>query len=190
MRLKAVEDVLATDPDNIKANQTLGELIYDTLNSRHEGAVLPDNEAELEKRMVNAFNKAFAGKSDTIISQIFLSDHFSNKVQRVNDKRSQHAKSIASKAKPTPEDLKKRADLDKELSDVFEQMRVPAEKAADFYSKHGNLDAREKQNYKRMVSYLSDIFGNKKINAKGKPADQAKYAAEEKKWNDLYDSIH
>jgi len=36
---------------------------------------------------------------------------------------------------------------------------------------------------------LADVFAFKKVQAKGKPADQAKYAAEEKKWNDLWDSI-
>ena len=48
---------------------------------------------------------------------------------------------------------------------------------------------RDKQQYKKAASYLADIYANKKVNAKGKPADQAKYAAEEKKWNDVYDSI-
>jgi hypothetical protein len=41
------------------------------------------------------------------------------------------------------------------------------------------------------ASYLADIFAFKKAMAgKAKnPAEQAKWAAEEKKWNDRYDSI-
>ena len=52
---KALDEVLATDPTNYKANQILGEIIYDTLNSDKEGAVLPANAAELEKTMVSSF---------------------------------------------------------------------------------------------------------------------------------------
>ncbi|HMT73313.1 MAG TPA: hypothetical protein PKA77_04560 [Chitinophagaceae bacterium] len=205
-RVKAVEEVLATDPDNVKANQILGELIYDTLDSQKEGAVMPENAEELEKRMIVAFNKSFAGKSDTIISQLFLADHFYFKSQKVNDKRAAHAKQIGAKPKPTPEDLKKRADLDKEYDDVFEQLRGPSEKAAAFYAAHGTLTAREKQQYKKVIGYLSDVYLNKKIFAKNSAdkaklaknaadaakytAEQTKYAAEEKKWNDLYESIH
>lgn len=205
-RVKAVEEVLATDPDNVKANQILGELIYDTLDNQKEGAVLPDNAGELEKRMILAFNKSFAGKPDTIISQLFLADHFYFKSQKVNDQRAAHAKQIGAKPKPTPEDLKKRADLDKEYLDAFDQLKDPSEKAADFYSKHGNLNAREKQQYKKVIGYLSDVYLNKKIFAKNAAdkakqtknaadvtkytAEQTKYAAEEKKWNDLYESIH
>ncbi|MBL0129759.1 MAG: hypothetical protein IPP43_00415 [Chitinophagaceae bacterium] len=37
-KVKAVEEVLATDPNNYKANEILGELIYDTLNSSHDGS--------------------------------------------------------------------------------------------------------------------------------------------------------
>jgi clan AA aspartic protease (TIGR02281 family) len=136
-----------------------------------------------------AFNKSFAGKSDTIISQLFLADHFYFKSQKVNDKRAAHAKQIGTKPKPTPEDLKKRADLDKEYGDAFEQLRGPSEKVAAFYAAHGALTAREKQQYKKVIGYLSDIYGYKKIMSKTKPIDQAKYAEEEKKWNDRYESV-
>jgi hypothetical protein len=89
--------------------------------------------------------------------------------------------------------------------DVYELVRVPSEKAAEFYSKHGTLTSREKQHYKRVLSFLSEVFEKKKIFAKNNSekaklaknaadaakfaAEHAKFAAEEKKWNDIYDSI-
>ena len=85
-------------------------------------------------------------------------------------------------------------------------LKEPSEKAAAFYAAHGNLTAREKQQYKKVIGYLSDVYLNKKIFAKNAAekaklsknaadvtkytAEQTKYAAEEKKWNDLYESIH
>ncbi len=67
-KVKALEEVLATDPNSYKANQILGEIIYDTLNSRFEGAVQPANASELETKMVIAFNKAAAAKPESEIS--------------------------------------------------------------------------------------------------------------------------
>lgn len=205
-RIKALEEVLVKDPDNLKANQLLGEQIYDTLDSNVEGAVQPENAVELEKTMIAAFTKAFALKPDTIITQLFLADHFYHKSQIVNDERAAFAKLIGSKPKPTPEDLKKRAELDKEYLDVFDMLKEPSEKAAAFYAAHGNLTAREKQQYKKVIVYMSEVFEKKKIQAKNAAdkakqakntsdvtkytAEQAKYAAEEKKWNDLYETIH
>lgn len=52
-----------------------------------------------------------------------------------------------------------------------------------------DIDSRTKQQYKKAASYLADIFAFKKVQSKGKPADLAKYTAEEKKWADRYDSI-
>jgi hypothetical protein len=50
---------------------------------------------------------------------------------------------------------------------------------------------RDKQQYKKVSGYLSDIYGFKKAMAtKAKNlTDKAKWEAEEKKWNDRYESI-
>jgi hypothetical protein len=83
----------------------------------------------------------------------------------------------------------KRDALDKEYAETLDGAREPYEKAAAILAAKDHLEMRDKQQYKKAASYLADIYANKKVNAKGKPADQAKYAAEEKKWNDVYDSI-
>ncbi len=192
-KLKAVEEVLATDPNNYKANQVLGELIYDTLNPREEGIPEHSNIVVLEKKMMDAFKKAAAAKPDAENSYLYMGDHYINKAVKVNDARSQHVKDMNARTKPgtkpSAEDVKKRDDLDKAYGEALEGAREPYEKVCSLFAGKSNLDIRDKQQYKKAASYLADVFAFKKAQAKGKPADQAKYAAEEKKWNDLYDSI-
>lgn len=192
-KYKALEEILAGDPDNYKANQILGEIIYDTLNSRVEGAVLPANAADLEKRMVVAFNKAAAAKPESEVAYLFMGDHFINKAVAVNEDREAHANDMKKRTKPgtmaSKEDVAKREALDKLYGESLEEAREPYEKACAVFAAKTDIDSRTKQQYKKAASYLADIFSFKKIQAKGKPADVAKYTAEEKKWTDRYDSI-
>ena len=197
-KLKAVETMLAADPDNYKANIVLGELIYDTLNSRIEGAPLPANADELELKMVTAFKKAALAKPESENTWLYIGDNYINKAVRINVEREAHATAVKARTKPgtmaAKEDIAKRDMLDKKYSNALEGAREPYEKVvAIFAVKTKNEDKnqalRDKQQYKKAASYLADIAANKKINSKGKPADIAKYTAEEKKWNDLYESI-
>lgn len=193
-KLAALEQVMAMDPDNQKANQVLGEIIYDTLNPKQENPPAPPaNVAELEKKMITAFNKSANGKPGYEIPYLYIGDHFINKATRVNERREAHAKDMKARTKPgtmaSKEDVAKRDALDKEYGETLEGAREPYEKAAAILAAKEHLEMRDKQQYKKAASYLADIFAFKKIMAKGKPADQAKYAAEEKKWNDVYDSI-
>ena len=192
-KVKAVEEVLATDPNDYKANQVLGEIIYDTLNSTRENAVLPSNAAELEVKMVNAFKKAATLKPGSELPFLFLGDHFISKAVKVNEARSAHAADMRARTKPgtmaSKEDVAKRELLDKQYGEALEDAREPYEKAAEIFSTKENMQLRDKQQYKKACNYLADIFAFKKIQSKGKPADVAKYTAEEKKWNDRYDTI-
>ncbi len=192
-KVKAVEEVLAKDPDNYKANQVLGEIIYDTLNSNAKDAVLPANADELEKIMVAAFNKAAAAKPTVELSYIYIGDHFINKASKLGDMRTAHTKAMQARTKPgtkaSPEDIKRRDELDKIYGDALEGAREPYEKAAAIFAPRTSLDNKDKQQYKKVASYLSEIFAYKKVVAKAKPAEAAKFAADEKKWNDRYDSI-
>lgn len=197
-KVKAVEEVLAKDPDNFKANQVLGEIIYDTLNSDKEGAVLPENAADLEKRMVASFLKSASLKPNYEIPFLYMGDHFINKASKTNDARTAHAADMKARTKPgtmaSKDDIAKRDMLDKKYGDELELARDPYEKAgailAERVTKEGGLEIREKEQYKKVANYLSEIYSYKRIQAKNKPADQAKYQAEEKKWNDIYDSIN
>lgn len=192
-KLKALEEILATDPDNYKANQILGEIIYDTLNSRAEAAVLPANAVELEKRMITAFNKAAAAKPESEVAYLFSGDHFINKAVKINEAREAHTEDMKKRTKPgtmaPKEDIAKRDMLDKQYGEALEGAREPYEKACALFATRSDMDSRTKQQYKKAASYLADIFAFKKVQSKGKPADVAKYTAEEKKWTDRYDSI-
>ena len=192
-KVKEVETVLAKDPDNYKANQVLGEIIYDTLNSTREGAVLPQNAAELETKMINAFKKSAAAKPNSEIPYLYMGDHYINKAVKVNDARAAHAAEMKARTKPgtmaSKDDIAKRDKLDLDYGNALEQAREPYEKAAEIFAAKEKLEMRDKQQYKKACNYLADIFAFKKVQSKGKPADIAKYTAEEKKWNDRYDSI-
>ncbi len=193
-KVKSLEEVLANDPESFKANQILGEIIYDTLNPRGENPPAPPaNAAELEKKMINAFNKAAKAKAGYEIPYLYIGDHFINKATKVNERRETHSKEMKARTKPgamaSKEDVAKRDALDKEYGETLDGAREPYLAAATIFAAKEKLEIRDKQQYKKAASYLADIFAFKKAMAKGKPADQAKYAAEEKKWNDTYDSI-
>jgi hypothetical protein len=198
-KLAAIDEVLATDPTNFKANQVLGEIIYDTLNPRdEETAVLPENFNDLEKKMVEAFARSAKAKPGSEIPFLYTGDHFINKAARVNAKRDKHAQDMKARTKPgtmaSKEDVAKRDALDKEYGDTMDGAREPYTAAAAIFAdktEKGALEPRDKQQYKKVCGYLSDIYGFKKAMAgKNKNlADKAKWEVEEKKWNDRYESI-
>ena len=196
-KMAAVEAVLATDPENFKANEVLGEIIYDTLNSRDEEAPIHSNAEALEKRMVAAFAKASELDPKSELPLIYTGDHFINKAVRVNKEREAHAAAMKTRTKPgtmaSKEDVAMRDALDKKYGEALEGARQPYEKAAGLFavkpkSPEANQALRDKTQYKKIASYLADIYAFKKAQAKV-AADKTKYAAEEKKWNDLWDSI-
>lgn len=192
-KLKAVEEVMASDPTNYKAHYLLGGLIYDTLNSQVEGAVVPSNYTELEQRMVAALKKAHELNPNAENPLIYLGGHYINKSKRLNDDRKKHAAEMKARTKPgtaaSKEDVQKRDALDKAYAQALDESIEPYEKAAAIYAGKSSLTQREKQQYKYIAGDLGEIYGYKKTQAKGKPADLAKYTAAEKKWNELYDTI-
>jgi hypothetical protein len=190
-KLKALEDILATEPNNFKANEIIGELIYDTLNPRKEASPIPANADELEKKMVTSFGKAAAANPDFENPYLYLGDHFISKAVKIDEERKAFAATFKATSK---EDVAKRDALDKKYGDALEQAREPYENACKIFSNraaknNNSLEVRDKQQYKKAASYLDDIFTYKKIQSKNNPADLAKYTTEEKKWNDVYENI-
>ena len=192
-KLKSVEEILAADPNSFKANEILGEIIYDTLNPKEENIPLPSNADELEKKMDAAFRKAAIAKPGYENPWLYIGDHYINKAAKLGIERDNFAKDLKTRSKPgtspAKDDIAKRDTLDKKYGDALELAREPYENAAALIAKKTTLTNKEKQQYKKAASYLADIFAYKKVQAKGKPADQTKYAAEEKKWNDLWETI-
>ena len=192
-RLQSLEETIAGDPSNYKAVRLLGELIYDTLNSRKEGAVQPANATELEAKMIKTLYNAAGMKPDDEMPYIYVGDHFINKSIRVSEEREAHVADMKKRTKPgTPaskEDIAKRDALDAKYAATMESAREPYEKAAAILAKKEKLTGQEKQQYKKVAGYLGDIYQNKSIKAKGNAGDVAKFSAEKKKWDDVYDSI-
>jgi len=192
-KVKSLEELLAADPNNDKAYELLGEVIYDTLNSRKEGAVQPANAADLEKTMINAFTKAAALKPGSETPLLFTADHYITKSIKLSDEKDAHAAAMKTRTKPgaqpSKEDAAKRDALDQQYVSLLESAREPYEKAVVILAKKENMTRLDKQQYKKAVGYLGDIYGIKKNRTKGNAADQAKFAAEEKKWNDLYATL-
>jgi hypothetical protein len=192
-KIKAVEEVLATDPNNFKANEWMGEIIYRAFYPMKDDAPEAFDSVAMEQKMINAFNKATTAQPDSIDAFLYLGDHYYNKSEKINDQRSAHAAAMKSRTKPgtmaSKEDIAKRDLLDKQYADALETERIPYEKGAAIFATKTSLTLREKAQYRNLAGKIADIYTFKKIQAKGKPADMAKYEAEEKKWNEKYESI-
>lgn len=192
-KVKAVEEVLATDPNNFKANEWMGEIIYRAFYPLKDDVPEPFDTAALELKMISAFNKATAAQPDSIDAYLFLGDHYYNKAEKLNEMRANHAADMKKRTKPgtmaSKEDIAKRDLLDKQYGEALETERIPYEKGAAIFATRTNLNIREKAQYRNLAGKIADVYTFKKIQAKGKPADVAKYEAEEKKWNERYESI-
>jgi len=193
-KIQAVEALLASDPNNFKANEVLGEVIYDMLNPAKDSVSIPANKDELEKKMVAAFTKAAAAEPKNELPYLFMGGHFINKAAKLGEERDAFAADLKKRTKPgvpvSKEDKDKQNKFDKSYGDALELARDPYEKAAAIMKDKANITNKEKVQYKKAVSYLSDIAAFKLAVAKAnKSPDAAKWEAEQKKWDDLYDSI-
>lgn len=160
-QLMAIETILLADPNNHKANQVLGEIIYSQLHPA-EKKELPANAADLEKKMIAAFTKAASINAGNELPYLYLGDHFINKAIEAKDEKT---------------------------CTSIDKAKEPYEKAAQIFAAKASLSTKDKTQYKKAVSYLADIAACKKAIAIAGTADATKYAAEEKKWLGVYESI-
>ncbi len=191
--MKALEEILASDPNNYKANEFLGEDIYDALNPKDEKTPLPANTDALETKMINVFTKASAAEPNNEIPLLNLGNYFINKSIKIDKDRKDLNAELKTKYKPgTPvskEDAAKRDALDKKYLDVLEEARPRYEKTVDIFKARATLTITQKAQYKSIVTSLSDIALYKQTYYRGKPSEVAKYTAEQKKWDALYETI-
>jgi hypothetical protein len=192
-KIKAVEEVMATDPNNFKANEWMGEIIYRAFYPQKDDEPEAFDSTAYEIKMINAFIKSGILQPDSIDAFLFLGDHYFNKSEKINDMRTAHAADMKKRTKPgtvaSKEDIAKRDLLDKQYGEAQETERIPYEKGAAIFAKKTSLTIREKAQYRNLAGKIADIYTYKKIQAKGKPAEVAKYEAEEKKWNEKYEAI-
>jgi hypothetical protein len=199
----AVEEDYANMKDPYFINMTEGEALFAKLYPKDEKDTPQGDVTEMENKMIAAFNKVAEVKADKAgLAFTNIANHYVNKgvginkqINAVNDE----IKNVNRAAKPdkngklppVPKELlAKREALNAAYNVQTDLAIVNYEKAADAYTKKASLENIEKQAYKNSVSFLIDLNAEKKSNlAKSKPAESAKYAAQEKKWNDLYSKI-
>jgi len=193
-KVKALEKVLSTDPNNYKALVSMAQFISDTLHPA-PGQPLPSNAAELETKMINSLTKAATLPQADELVYLVLGDNYVDKADKLNEARAKFGEEMRARTKPgaapSKDDVAKRDKLDAEYADAFFKATEPYEKAAALMAAKGTLTAQQKQQYRKVAGYLGDIYNLKKVraNVAKQTADVAKYTAEAKKWNDLYDSI-
>ncbi|MES2773337.1 MAG: hypothetical protein V4722_04085 [Bacteroidota bacterium] len=200
----AVEEDYANSKDVYYLNMREGEELFAKLYPKEDKDIPPGDLTPLEAKMVEAFTKAAEAKPEKAgLSYSNIGNHFINKgvavnknINVINDAIKQLNRAAKpdknGKLPPPPKDsVAKRDVLYKEYDGYADQAIAAYEKAAESYAKKaGSLISIEKQAYKNSVSYLIDLYAEKKsATAKSKPADSAKFAAMEKKWSDIYSSI-
>ncbi len=171
-KMQVLDDLLAEEPNNQKANEVMGELIYDTLNA--VSGVQHSNAAQLEQKMVTAFHKSAAQQPGYENPFIYIGDHFINKSVTIKETETKTGTTAA---------------MEQQYLAALDVSRENYEKAAVIFAAKTTLTEKDKVQYKKVTGYLTDIYAIKKIAAKGNAADEAKYAAAEKKWNDVNAAI-
>ncbi|MFT4094907.1 MAG: hypothetical protein QM640_14840 [Niabella sp.] len=187
-RVASLEKLVASNPNDYKANITLAEIIYDTLDSRKEGAVPPGNAAELETKMLNALNVAATAGPNEMQPLLLLGDHYMLKSEKLRDAVTTAETNITKKgAKATADDKQKLADAKKAYNESYDLAKTNYEKAADMFGKMPSLDAGQKRTYRIIAGNLAEYYSYKIEDAKG--ADRDKYVGLEKKWDDLFTKL-
>ena len=175
-QVSAVQSLLKDDPGNFKANEVLGEVIYDELNKRLEKNNDFSSGEQLEAIMIPAFKKAALAKPGYAIPYLYMGDYFINKAVAIDNIRN------------VEKDPEKKKLLDGEYGTALLAAGDPYEKAVAIFQKNNNLEQKDKAQYKKAVTYLGDIAQYKKVKATTDP-EKTKWAAEQAKWNALYESI-
>ncbi|WP_346238433.1 hypothetical protein ABDK00_008710 [Niabella insulamsoli] len=184
-RVASLEKLIAANPDDYKANITLAEIIYDTLDSRKADAVPPGNAAELETKMLAALNKASSLKPEEMQPLLLLGDHYQLKAEAVRNELVTAETEVTKKgAKATAADKQKVADAKKAYNEAYDVAKDNYEKAANMFAKMSNLDAQQKRTYRLIAGNIAEYYSYKIEDAKG--ADRDKFAALEKKWDDIF----
>lgn len=173
-KIQALDELLATEPNNQKGQEVLGELIYDTLNAATVNLPVAVA-AQLEQKMITAFHKSAALKPGYENPFIYIGDHFINKSAAIKEAETKNGTTAA-------QEQQYLASLD--------IAREHYEKAATIFAAKTSLADKDKVQYRKVTSYLTDIYKIKKSAAKGNAADAAAFETASKIWDAVNASIH
>lgn len=192
-KIKALEEILAKDPNSFKANEWMGEIIYRAFNPTKVDVPEPFDSAAMELKMIKAFNKSVSLQPDSIDAYLYLGDFYYSKSEKIKNMRAAHAADMKKRANTdamaSKEDIAKRDLLEKQYGEALEKERIPYEKGAAIFASRTRLSIREKSQYRLLAGKIADIYAYKKKQAGGNTAEAAKYEAAEKKWNETFESI-
>ncbi|TXH21157.1 MAG: hypothetical protein E6Q95_04370 [Chitinophagaceae bacterium] len=186
-KLKNLENIISKDPNNYNAILSMSELIFDTLNSRKEGAVLPANADELEAKLLPALIKANELKPTELQPLLLLGDHYTTKSNRILEKKSAAENEVTKKgSKATAADKKIVSDLNKEYMAQYEKAVQYFEKTLPIFESTKDMSKVVKNQYKIAVGIIADYWGMKRDASGG---TDKKAVQMETKYNDLYDKV-
>lgn len=193
-KLNYLNAIITKEPANFKANYVLGQILFDTLYNNDENAPKPADSVALEKKMLDAFAAAGNAHPDDPNPQIYIGNHYINQSVYIGNDRSVKMVEIRKKYKPnTPlskEDQATKLEMDTKYNKMLNEAKPAFEKVVAIFSKMSTLTGTQKQQYRRIASYLSDIAAdNHEFYKTTKPAESAKFKAEQDKWDELYTSI-
>ncbi len=191
-KMKALNEFIANNPESYKAHDLRWTYLYDTLASVEEGVVLPER-AAWENDLLVSIKKCIQLKPGDVKNHQYLGNVYVLKKDQANEARVKFAEELQKRTKPgtkaSPADIAKREQLDKEYQEAMERIIEPYTEAAKLYAGMSGLSARDKQQYKNVAGYLMEVYEYKQKRAAKDPAQAAKWGAEAKKWNDVYESI-
>ena len=172
----AVQALLKDDPGNFKANEILGEIIYDELTKRLQKIQDDAGIQQLESTMVAAFQKAAAAKPGYVNPFLYMGDYFINKAVTINDEKDKTTDAI------------KKKQLGLQYAKALDAAGEPYEKAAAIFATQTVLSDKDKAQYQKAAGYLADIALYKKATAASE-SDKTRWNAAAVKWNALAESI-
>ena len=199
--VKYYEEKVNANPNDYEQQYDFGAEIYDHLYPRDTSKTPNVDVGAWETKMKAAFEKAAELKPEKGMPYAVIANSYAKKADAINNKITAVSDEVRNfnkgakpdklgKFPPVPKDMTARREaLYKDYYATLDAAVPYFEKAADRFAKTTTLEPIEKQFYKNAASNLIDIYSMKKTNAKGKPADIAKFTAEQKKWETTYDTI-
>lgn len=160
----------------------LGHSIYDYLYPKDTTKV-SENKEMFEQKMIDAYNKAAALKTDEGIPYFSIAGHYYNKAASLNKQYN----TIRTSKKP--EDIKKKDELLKQSNSYIDQTIEAYEKTCERFAIKAKLSTTDKFCYKKSVSYLINLYEEKKKNYKLNTPDYKKYDDLHKKAISKYDEL-
>jgi tetratricopeptide (TPR) repeat protein len=140
------------------------ELIYnyavDLFNYNYAGENKPDDFAEKQAKLTEVLKKAIA-KESTIDANLLMSKHIFSAINELYDE-------INAIKGTKPEDVKKKADLNAQMTKKYEEAIPYVTATYDMYDKMTTMRAVEKGNFKLVINMLIEYWDRKNDKTKVK----------------------